>query len=209
MRPNLLLITIVMFLMTACFAMARPPTATPIPSSTPSPSETPTVLPTQTSIPTPTLFPTPPGFYASSRFNFSLIHPTDWTVEEKEKIVLIQSADNLSFMGYSISIDQPVTLDQFLDIQVALYRSPDNKIFATSTLMDRVDYALGDGTNARLQVIRGKSPSGPDVTMYLLATQNRIRNYTFIFMGVNESLENNLEQVLNVYQSIRLSTELE
>jgi branched-chain amino acid transport system substrate-binding protein len=206
MKRNLLKIVILMFFMTACFTFTLKGRPSVTPTLLPTVALT-QILPTPVS-PTLILPPARVGLYTNSKYYFSLIHPLKWKVDEQENGVLISDiSGEIFFMANSsqYSADTQTTLDQFLDDTVSSYRALEAKVFTTSTLLERSDYTMGDGSKARLQVVKGKHPAGLNLTMYFLAAQSSARRYAFMLYGYENSLENNYDLVSGLYDSIQLT----
>ena len=228
MKLNFLLIVVLLFSMTACSALAAPPTATPTPTSTLSPtplptdsatftltpSLTPTLTatltdtPTPTNTPSPTLSSTPLGYYYSEKFGFAFTHPVDWEVEESEQEVdFLGNNDGLVLIVTSGPDVPQVNVDDLLSFFLDMFRDPKMKIFATSILLNKSSLTLGDGTPAMMQKVKGKDHLGIDISMQITVAKTEEKDYLFALFGAGTALETNSGVVNEIYKSIWLGRE--
>ena len=182
------------------------PTSTATPTLTPTPTATltPTSTPTHTS--TPTLTPTPVGYYANQDMKLTLTYPRGWQIlkETDEQVQIINAVDNMAIIVQS-NEDSGLPLDTYLNMYVNVFRDPSLGLFSSSTLEEKDEIILGDGTNAIRQVINGKSDQGlGNLTMQVACAKGNTRVYAFVIFGFGTSMEENADLVEEIYQNILL-----
>jgi hypothetical protein len=185
------------------------PTFTPTQTSTPTPSPTPSPIPTNTPTPTvtftPSPTPTPMGYYYNENFQFSLILPPDWTAAENSSYIQFWDPYHSLFLqAQNMDFNVGSGMDIFLNMLVNMFRSPDLNLFASSSLGNKDEVILGDGTIARRQVISGKSPSGENLIIQITCAHNVSKLYAFIFVGSDIVIEASENLINGIYETITL-----
>lgn len=229
MTPFLLLVLLLISCNFSSGFLAKP-TATPAPTSTPTPTPTPT--PTATATPTPTLTPsptptltstatptltasptltqTPLGYYSNPTLGFFLTNANGWSFYKgTDSVALLVNQDNgLVLRVESEPRESWVSLDQYLDQMVTLFQEPTTGVFKTSTVLDRSDTTLGDGkgtlATARLQVMKGKSGNGVQITLTMIGVANSNRVYIFILVGEDATFLKNKDAIQSLWQGVHL-----
>jgi len=181
------------------------PTPTATPSQTPAPTSTSTSTSTPTLTPTSTPSPTPLGYYSNQNLGFTLTYPEGWGVfVETDRMVQISNELRDMVLSIESDVDSGLPLDSYLNLFVNLFQDPSLQIFTSSTVGEKDEIILGDGTKALRQVIKGKSSIGMNLTMQVVCAKANIRIYAFIVFGFGTSMERNAELVEGIYQSIQL-----
>jgi len=216
---------VVCLALTACGGKATPdPTAVAqavaatltaqVPTMTPSPTGTriPTATPTPTDTPSPTATPTP-AFetmvdwedYADDNFGFSLLYPSTWRVEERERKA---NSLNVHFLSE----------DSVFDVQVLVSTDPDPSESAVA-VADKLlantleDYEILQSKPCTVGGMEGKAvtfimPVGPEkveITAYLSAIYHRANRRLYFFKFLGPSLERDFPIVEAILASIEFT----
>jgi len=146
------------------------------------------------------------GYYANQDMKLTLTYPRGWQIlkETDEQVQIINAVDNMAIIVQS-NEDSGLPLDTYLNMYVNVFRDPSLGLFSSSTLEEKDEIILGDGTNAIRQVINGKSAQDlGNLTMQVACAKGNTRVYAFVIFGFGTSMEENADLVEEIYQNILL-----
>jgi hypothetical protein len=145
------------------------------------------------------------GYYYNENFQFSLILPPNWTVAENSSFIQFWDPhQNLILQVQTVDFNVGSGMDIFINLLVNTFRNPDLNLFASSTLGNKDEVTLGDGTIASRQVISGKSPNGEDLIIQITCADNVSKLYAFIFIGTGITMEASENLINGIYETISL-----